>query len=678
VYRHLNDLAKLEREYYNKERKKREPEILVPIKELNPKEKLTRRKRRINEQRSGVASSNNNASSQSSRARNSQIRRTGITDYENLEEISDDSSNEFRLSGAESWSESTSSSESESEEESEDEEPQFEEKNWHAHCKRFLKHVFKDEDSVPFRAAVDPIQYPDYNAQVDMPMDFGTVRELLGAGEYENFRQFRKDVELIFENSKTYNTDRKSHIYKLTLKLEAHCKKKLDAIARDQKKKITPPKKSKAPKSRQVPKRNAARKKRSVSDSDFSEPGPSGAGTSAASEVTDVNDEEADETDEENCPEDWYDRCMELLEDVIAHPESGPFREEVDVGVYKDYLSVVKTPMDLGMMMECMISDVYKNPRMFRDDLELIFSNAKLYNMEDSAIYATTLRLEALCRARMDEIQGIKSKRRASSSEKPKRSAKSNVRRKKVTKSARPKKKKRPSNRRPVTCDLSEPGPSGLCSSASSGRPGPSSSKRRAASQRMTNGFSGAFDEDSALMAHESDETEIEDNANTGNDTDATEIAENVSSPQSPSSSSVERSSKRRKVADSSNRSAKRIKKETHTDISDVDDVSFTIRASSRSSNETATSISTGTTLSEDCDSGRRRVPYIGKGKYPAKLSRTRNGGVPRVHYNDADEDTDGSDFEYDESLRPNGQQVSSRGRLIKFKNHPRNAGQVC
>lgn len=680
MYRRLNDMAQLERDYYKKEKKKKEPEIFLPVRELNPKEKLTRRKRRINEQRSGVASNNN---SQSSRARNSQIRRTtGITDYENLDELSD-SSNEIRLSGAESWSESTSSSESESDEESEDEEPQFREKNWHSHCKRFLDHLFRNPDSLPFRAAVDPVLYPDYTTVVDMPMDLGTVREALVAGEYESFRQFRKDIELIFNNSKTYNTERRSHIHKLTLKLETYCKTKLDSIARDQKKRIPPPKKSKTPKSRQLPKRSATRKKRSFSGSEFSEPGPSGVGTSAPSDDTEdeeVENMEAVAEDEERSPENWKQRCRELVEFVLTLPDSTLFRDPVDAGLYPDYYQLIKNPIDLGTINEFLVCAAYNSFSEFRDDMERLFANAKFYNSEGSPIYATTLRLQSLCTRRMDEIQGCSSKRRGSSSEKPKRSAKATVRRKKSVKSARSKRKK-PSNRRPVTCDLSEPGPSGLCSSASSGKPGPSS-RGRGASQRLTNGcdtrFSGEFDEDSAMaLEKESDETEIEDNVNSGNDTDATEIAENVSSPRS-FSSSVEPPSKRRKAGDS-NRNAKRLKKEPHTDISDVDDVSFSIRASSRSSNETATSISTATTPSEDHDSGRRRVSYVGKGKYPAKLNaRTRNGGVPTVKYNDADDETDNSDFEYDGVMRQNGQQVSSRGRLIKFKNHPRNAGQVC
>lgn len=537
VYSHINDLAKLERDFYKQERRKRPPSTPLQVKEnYDPKEKLTRRRQRINQQRSGVALDENMIA----RARNLTIRRTtGIIDYENGEELLSDSSNEHRFSGAESWSESTSLSESESEEDDSDEEanwdttpspkksrrsrrqqseyysepdsPKEPKKSWQLRCREFLDYLFRLRESVPFRSAVDPIQYPDYYTVVDTPMDLGTVREQLMAGVYDNMREFRKDIDLIFANSKSYNTDKRSKIYAMTLSMANLCKGLLDDLSR-QHKRPAPPKKSKSASTRKP-----------------------------------------------------------------AKP--------------------------------------------------------------------------------------------------PKKKRKKGTGKKKFVSSS----------------DLSEPGPSGLCTSAASEEAGPSSSgmlaKKRTASQRLTNGSEkhgndtdDDTDEDYPIIAEEShresDETEIEDNVNTGNDTDATEIAENDSSQDSfGSRSSVEPPSKRKK-APARSRVTKRLKKESHSEATEDDDVSFSTRTPSRSSNVTATSVAS-TSLSEGYDSGRRKVPYVGKGKYPAKLtSRTRNGGVSRVSYAYRDDDSDASDFDYDGSQR-NGTRVSSRGRLIKFKGQSRNAGQV-
>ena len=52
-------------------------------------------------------------------------------------------------------------------------------------------------------------------------MDLQTVREQLVVGNYATPMDFAKDVRLIFENSKNYNTNKKSRIYAMTVRLSA-------------------------------------------------------------------------------------------------------------------------------------------------------------------------------------------------------------------------------------------------------------------------------------------------------------------------------------------------------------------------------------------------------------------------------------------------------------------------
>lgn len=61
----------------------------------------------------------------------------------------------------------------------------------------------------------------DYYTVIENPMDLGIVREKLTSGEYSDPCQLAKDMSLIFSNSKLYNTNKRSRIYTMTLRLSA-------------------------------------------------------------------------------------------------------------------------------------------------------------------------------------------------------------------------------------------------------------------------------------------------------------------------------------------------------------------------------------------------------------------------------------------------------------------------
>lgn len=92
-------------------------------------------------------------------------------------------------------------------------------KSWRKQCIHLINYLWTLDDSAPFRVPVDPIQYPDYNRIIKTPMDLNTVRESLSTGMYETPAEFANDMQLIFKNSKTYNTCKKSQIYCMTVRL---------------------------------------------------------------------------------------------------------------------------------------------------------------------------------------------------------------------------------------------------------------------------------------------------------------------------------------------------------------------------------------------------------------------------------------------------------------------------
>ncbi|KAB0802050.1 hypothetical protein PPYR_04236 [Photinus pyralis] len=93
--------------------------------------------------------------------------------------------------------------------------------DWKHEARALLETLWRCEDSVPFRTPVDNLKHTDYYQVIDTPMDLGTVKEDLLGGNYETPLDFCKDMRLIFQNSKNYNTNKRSRIYAMTIRLSA-------------------------------------------------------------------------------------------------------------------------------------------------------------------------------------------------------------------------------------------------------------------------------------------------------------------------------------------------------------------------------------------------------------------------------------------------------------------------
>ncbi|KAF3514786.1 hypothetical protein F2Q69_00005043 [Brassica cretica] len=74
-------------------------------------------------------------------------------------------------------------------------------------CQTLLDRVWSHKLGVAFRNPVDPVllNIPDYFTVVKHPMDLGTIRSRLRAGEYSSPLEFAADVRLTFSNSMAYN-----------------------------------------------------------------------------------------------------------------------------------------------------------------------------------------------------------------------------------------------------------------------------------------------------------------------------------------------------------------------------------------------------------------------------------------------------------------------------------------
>ena len=104
---------------------------------------------------------------------------------------------------------------------------------WKLDSEKFIEQLFNNEDSQPYRQAVDPIQFPFYRNVIDNPIDLSEIKRKLESNEYLNPIELRKDFRLMFENAKAFNRDPKSKIRVINKKLYILSEEKLRIIVTD-------------------------------------------------------------------------------------------------------------------------------------------------------------------------------------------------------------------------------------------------------------------------------------------------------------------------------------------------------------------------------------------------------------------------------------------------------------
>lgn len=102
--------------------------------------------------------------------------------------------------------------------------------SWKIHCSNLLNLIFDCEDSTPFRQPVDTAVYTNYLDIIDTPVDLSKVRDWLQRDRYPDPMEFCKDMRLIFANSRNYNTNKKSRIYSMTIRLSAMFEERIRPI----------------------------------------------------------------------------------------------------------------------------------------------------------------------------------------------------------------------------------------------------------------------------------------------------------------------------------------------------------------------------------------------------------------------------------------------------------------
>jgi len=90
--------------------------------------------------------------------------------------------------------------------------------------------------------------------------------------------------------------------------------------------------------------------------------------------------------------------CTKALKSLMKNPAAGAFLMPVDWKALKlpTYPKIVKNPMDLGTVLQKLEASRYAKVEDFASDVQLVWKNAKAFNLEGSDIYEVAVILERI------------------------------------------------------------------------------------------------------------------------------------------------------------------------------------------------------------------------------------------------------------------------------------------
>lgn len=91
--------------------------------------------------------------------------------------------------------------------------------SWIQECKALIDSIYDHPDGEVFIDPVNIDELPNYYEVIENPISFSEIREKLERNQYAELEAFDADCKLLFQNSKTYNTQKRSKIYVMTQRL---------------------------------------------------------------------------------------------------------------------------------------------------------------------------------------------------------------------------------------------------------------------------------------------------------------------------------------------------------------------------------------------------------------------------------------------------------------------------
>ncbi|XP_068625426.1 protein polybromo-1 isoform X1 [Battus philenor] len=244
-------------------------------------------------------------------------------------------------------------------------------------------------------------RYPEYFNVIDSPIDLKTIAQKIQAGEYSYLSELERDLLLMVRNACLFN-EPGSQIYK-----DAKTLKKIIQVRKqeiDQHGRSGPAKTSERIRSKRSSRVGPVPSSRALA---IMEP----LGSEPEPEVKHSEDSAGDSDDDKGENEDspqW-----KLLETVKNHlgPSGSimaePFWKLPSRRAYPDYYKEIKNPVSLNQIRNKIRKGGYGTLSEVAGDMNIMFENAKQYNVPSSRLYKDAVKLQRLMQQRVQELLDI-------------------------------------------------------------------------------------------------------------------------------------------------------------------------------------------------------------------------------------------------------------------------------
>ncbi|XP_042535639.1 protein polybromo-1 isoform X1 [Dipodomys spectabilis] len=280
-----------------------------------------------------------------------------------------------------------------------------------------------------FQKLPSKVQYPDYYAIIKEPIDLKTIAQRIQNGSYKSIHAMAKDIDLLAKNAKTYNepgsqvfkdaNSIKKIFYMKKAEIEHHEMAKSSLRIRTASNlaaaRLTGPSHSKGSLGEERnPTSKYYRNKRAVQGGRLSAitmalqyGSESEEDAALAAARYEEGESEAESItsfmDVSNPFYQLYDtvrNCRNNQGQLIAEP----FFHLPSKKKYPDYYQQIKMPISLQQIRTKLKNQEYETLDHLECDLNLMFENAKRYNVPNSAIYKRVLKLQQVMQAKKKEI----------------------------------------------------------------------------------------------------------------------------------------------------------------------------------------------------------------------------------------------------------------------------------
>ncbi|XP_067424162.1 protein polybromo-1 isoform X2 [Emydura macquarii macquarii] len=282
-----------------------------------------------------------------------------------------------------------------------------------------------------FQKLPSKVQYPDYYAIIKEPIDLKTIAQRIQNGSYKSIHAMAKDIDLLAKNAKTYN-EPGSQVFKDANAIKKIFNMKKTEIEHNElaksslrirtssnlaASKVTGP--SSQGKGSVGDERNSANKyyrnKRSVQGDrlsaitmalQYGSESDEDAALAAAARYEEGESEAESITsfmDTSNPLYQLYDtvrNCRNNQGQLISEP----FFHLPSKKKYPDYYQQIKMPVSLKQIRTKLKNQEYETLDHLECDLNLMFENAKRYNVPNSAIYKRVLKMQQVMQAKKKEL----------------------------------------------------------------------------------------------------------------------------------------------------------------------------------------------------------------------------------------------------------------------------------